>query len=117
MEYFSGKFHELEKVYDKIYLLRNERQCHIYSFDEGRRFEPDYVLFLQKKNSAPEIFQIFIEMKGDNLLEYDKWKEEFLLQLKDKVLLNENSKYKIWGFHFFNRENRRADFDADFNSL
>lgn len=120
VKYFSENFYKLKKVYDTIFLVRNERQCKIYSFDEGKRFEPDYVLFLQKKDAAPEYLQIFIEPKGDNLLEYDAWKEKFLLQLKEKAVLKklgDDDKYRIWGFHFFNQENRRADFDADFNNL
>lgn len=120
VKYFSENFNSLKKVYDTIFLVRNERQCKIYSFDEGKRFEPDYVLFLQKKDAAPEYLQIFIEMKGDGYIAKDIWKEKFLLQLKETVkpiILTDGNKYKIWGFHFFNQENRRADFDADFNSL
>ncbi len=49
--YFKSFVPELKKKYDKVFLLRNERQLHIYSFEGGERFEPDYVLFLhsQKK--------------------------------------------------------------------
>ena len=114
--YFNEHIKNLEKVYDKIYLLRNERQCKIYDFDKGRGFEPDYVLLLQKKNSAPECFQIFIEMKGDGFLANDAWKEKFLLQLKDKVIIEENDNYRIWGFHFYNQA-ANNNFDADFNGL
>lgn len=49
--YFKKYVNELKDKYDKVYLVRNERQLHIYSFDGGERFEPDYLLFLhtQKK--------------------------------------------------------------------
>ena len=68
--------------------MRNERQMHIYSFEGGERFEPDYVLFLQKdKTDGFEQFQVFIEPKGAHLVENDKWKEDFLLQLKESCLL------------------------------
>lgn len=120
VQYFSDRIENLKKTYDKIYLLRNERQCHIYSFDEGRRFEPDYVLFLQKKNCPLEQLQIFIEPKGDNLLEHDEWKEKFLLQLKEKAvkptILTDGKEFRIWGFHFFNQE-INGDFDTDFQGL
>lgn len=120
VQYFSDRIENLKKTYDKIYLLRNERQCHIYSFDEGRRFEPDYVLFLQKKNCPLEQLQIFIEPKGDNLLEHDEWKEKFLLQLKEKAvkptILTDGKEFRIWGFHFFNQE-INGDFDTDFQNL
>ncbi len=35
----------------KIYLLRNERQIHLYSFEGGERFEPDYILYLCKNRT------------------------------------------------------------------
>lgn len=120
--YFRDYVDELCKVYSKVYLVRNERVLHIYSFDDGERFEPDYVLFLQKdKISGYEQLQIFIEPKGTHLLEKDAWKEKFLLQLKNeavpvKVFADDNE-YKIWGFHFFNQESRTKEFDEDFGAL
>ena len=109
--WFKNYVPELRKKYDKVFLVRNERQLKIYSFDEGERFEPDFLLFLQKnegENSKYEQLQIFIEPKGRHLFEQDRWKEEFLLAIKDKavattVYQNDN-KYKIWGFHFYNHE-------------
>ena len=105
-----------------IYLIRNEREFHIYSFDDGSRFEPDYVLFLQKDNSDGfDQLQIFIEPKGDHLLDKDKWKEDFLLQLKDKAkaikLFKDDNNYKIWGLHFFNQSSRMSDFKSDMASF
>ena len=58
--YFRGYVDDLKKIYSRIYLVRNEREFHIYSFDDGERFEPDYVLFLQKdKADGFEQLQIF----------------------------------------------------------
>lgn len=102
--------------------MRNERQMHIYSFDSGERFEPDYVLFLQKDNTDGfEQLQVFIEPKGTHLVESDKWKEDFLLQLKDnsipvKTFVDDNN-YHIWGFHFFNRDVRGTEFKKDIETL
>ena len=119
--YFKNHIEELKKVYSKIYLVRNERQFHIYSFDGGNRFEPDFVLFLQKNgNGKFEQLQIFIEPKGEHLLQNDAWKEEFLLQLKENAVPVKNfvdgGEYKIWGLHFFNQDDNN-NFDEDFNSL
>ena len=120
--YFRGYVDDLKKVYNRIYLIRNEREFHIYSFDDGERFEPDYVLFLQRdKADSFEQLQIFIEPKGTQLLEKDLWKENFLLQLQDKavpvtVFVDDND-YKIWGFHFFNQENRMEVFDSEVTTL
>lgn len=122
VSYFNDHVDELKSLYSKVYLMRNERQMHIYSFDGGERFEPDYVLFLQKDNTAGfEQLQVFIEPKGTHLLETDKWKEDFLLQLKKesipvKTFVDDNN-YHIWGFHFFNRDKRGAEFRADFEVL
>lgn len=120
--YFRDYVDELKTNYRHIYLVRNEREFHIYSFDDGERFEPDYVLFLQKdKNDGIEQLQIFIEPKGSQLLEKDAWKEKFLLQLKEKALpvktFVDDNDYKIWGFHFFNQENRMKEFDSEFSVL
>ena len=122
VSYFHDYVDELKAIYSKIYLIRNERQMHIYSFDGGERFEPDYVLFLQKDNTDGfEQMQVFIEPKGTHLIESDKWKEKFLLQLKEnatpvKTFVDDNN-YHILGFHFFNRDERGTEFAADFEML
>ncbi len=120
--YFRDYVAELQKKYSKVYLVRNEREFHIYSFEDGERFEPDYVLLLQKKKTDGfEQIQIFIEPKGTQLLEKDAWKERFLLQLKDEAvpvkLFVDDNDYKIWGFHFFNQEHRMKEFDNELSSL
>lgn len=120
--YFRSYVDELRKIYSKIYLVRNEREFHLYSFDDGERFEPDYVLFLQKKKTdGYEQMQIFIEPKGTHLLEKDAWKERFLLQMKDEAIpvtvFKDDNDYRIWGFHFYNEDTRMKDFDADFRTL
>lgn len=120
--YFKGYIDDLKKEYDEVYLVRNEREFHLYSFDDGERFEPDYVIFLRKSKSIGyEQIQIFVEPKGSHLLEKDAWKEKFLLQMKNravpvKVLKDDNS-YVILGLHFFNRDNRSTEFDDDFQKL
>lgn len=122
VSYFRDYVDKLKTIYSKIYLMRNERQMHLYSFDGGERFEPDYVLFLQKDNEDGfEQMQVFIEPKGTHLVESDKWKEDFLLQLKEnaipvKTFVDDNN-YHIWGFHFFNRDLRGTEFSADFEML
>ena len=116
--YVRDHISQLQKRYDKVFLIRNERQFHIYSFEDGARFEPDFVLLLQKKSGSDiEHWQIFIEPKGDHLLLNDTWKEDFLLQLKENaVYFYGDKKYSIWGFHFFNNADKK-DFDEDFGAL
>lgn len=120
--YFKSFVPELKKKYNKVFLLRNERQLHIYSFEGGERFEPDYVLFLHSnKKDGYEQLQVFIEPKGTHLLEKDSWKEKFLLELEDKAISSkifvDDNKYRIWGFHFYNEAHRMTEFAADMSKL
>lgn len=120
--YFKSYVPQLKAKYDKVYLVRNERQLHIYSFDGGERFEPDYVLFLHlPKEEGYEQLQVFIEPKGTHLVENDKWKEDFLLEIEGKSIATkvfvDDNKYKIWGFHFFNQTVRMNEFAADMAKL
>lgn len=120
--YFKSYVPLLKKKYDKVFLIRNERQLHIYSFDGGERFEPDYLLFLHKQNAdGYEQLQVFIEPKGTHLIAGDKWKEDFLLEIENKAIATkifvDDNKYKIWGFHFFNTDNRMSEFDKDMEKI
>lgn len=120
--YFKAFVPHLKEKYDKVFLVRNERQLHIYSFDGGERFEPDYLLFLHKQNEAGyEQLQVFIEPKGTHLIADDKWKEDFLLEMEDKAVATkifvDDNKYKIWGFHFFNTDVRMNEFSKDMERL
>lgn len=120
--YFKQYVDKLKAKYDKVYLIRNERQLAIYSFDGGERFEPDYLLFLHSpKVNGYEQLQIFIEPKGTHLVKNDSWKEDFLLQLESNAIpivkFADDNNYRIWGFHFFNKDLRRKEFDEDMNRL
>ena len=120
--YFKSFIPHLKEKYDKVFLVRNERQLHIYSFDGGERFEPDYLLFLHKQNEVGyEQLQVFIEPKGTHLIADDKWKEDFLLEIEDKAVTTkifvDDNKYKIWGFHFFNTDVRMNEFAKDMERL
>ena len=116
--YFKRFVKQLKAKYDEVYLVRNERQLHIYDFDSGERFEPDYILFLRR---AGEQWQIFIEPKGEHLIANDLWKEKFLLELENRAEVMhkfvEADDCRIIGFHFFNRERRMDEFGADMDAL
>ncbi|MEO0071320.1 MAG: type III deoxyribonuclease, partial [candidate division WOR-3 bacterium] len=115
---------DLRKRYDEIALLRNEKFFQIFDFDEGRAFEPDFVLMLRKKNREILVYQVFIEPKGDQFkdkdgkFEYSKegWKQKFLLELKNNAepkLLYQNEHYKLLGLPFYN-EKLKKDFKKAF---
>lgn len=117
VKYFKGIVKDLRQKYDEIYLVRNERipALAIYEFDTGERFEPDFLLFLQKKGIDGYLQeQIYIEPKGSHLLEKDKWKEEFLLKIEELGIpvkkYADDNEYKIIGLHFFNKDYRMEEF-------
>lgn len=98
---------KLEKQYENIYLLRNEGHFAIYNFSDGATFQPDFVLFLQEKNGQSLTYQLFIEPKGGHLTDKDRWKEDFLKEIKqefgNKILkFEDKSKYKLIGVPFYN---------------
>lgn len=120
--YFKNHVQELKNKYDKVYLIRNERQLKLFSFNGGERFEPDYVLIMTKQDgNITDQYQIFIEPKGDIYIKPDIWKEEFLLQIEEsgipvKTLVDDNN-YKIVGFPFYNRAYRQAQFNEAMSKL
>ena len=114
VKYIEGKMEKFEEKYDEIYLVRNEKDLKIYDFAEGRPFEPDFVLFLRVKGSSDKYdnLQLFIEPKGNNLLIKDKWKNDFLKQIKamaEVTWCTNTDDYMVWGIPFFN-ENTNAEF-------
>jgi type III restriction enzyme len=116
VKYIEGKMEKFEEKYDEIYLVRNEKDLKIYDFAEGRPFEPDFVLFMRVKGSSDKYdnLQLFIEPKGNNLLIKDKWKNDFLKQIKamaEVTWCTNTDDYMVWGIPFFN-ENTNAEFIA-----
>ena len=71
--------------YEDVYLIRNEKILKLYHFDTDKVIEPDFLLWAKKKgDSEYKYYQLFIESKGEHLLEKDKWKEELLLRIEDE---------------------------------
>ncbi len=110
---FDGLFSELCERWDDIYLIRNEKAFAIYNFMDGKTFEPDYLLIANDKKTGNISYQIFIEPKGQQLLEADKWKEDFLREIMNRNIaevLADNSKVRIVGLPFYNEEFKREEF-------
>ncbi|GAB1417496.1 DEAD/DEAH box helicase family protein [Bacteroidales bacterium] len=106
VELFSRRFEGLNQKFENIYLIRNEREIKI--FDKlGRAFEPDFLLFCKQRDGEQMTFQVFIEPKGNHLLGHDKWKEDFLLEMREggKAFELDTDKYLITGVPFYNYEN------------
>ena len=122
---------ELKDRYKKVALLRNEKAFKIHSFDEnrdGEGFEPDFLLLLQNDKCY---FQVFCEPKGKHLLEFDRWKNDFLKDItkctnenkisledinKNSLALYENKCYKILGLPFYNFE-IESEFKEEFKNI
>ena len=110
---FDSLFGDLAESWDDIYLLRNEKAVTIYAFDDGHAFEPDYLLLANDKETGTHSWQIFIEPKGGQLLESDKWKQDFLLQITEKNIarvLADNRDVRIIGLPFYNEDSNRTEF-------
>lgn len=98
---------QLRNKYEAVYLIRNEGHFKIYNFSDGQAFEPDFVLFLREKSGKLLTFQLFIEPKGQHLKVHDKWKEQFLKEIRehfaDKIIeLDADKKYRLVGVPFYN---------------
>jgi type III restriction enzyme len=121
VKFIDKVYDTLKKQYSEIYLVRNEKYFQLYNFDDGKPIEPDFVLFLKKKESENTLhYQVFIEPKGTHLLEKDAWKETFLKSLKKRHKVNvlwKSKKYTIWGMPFYNEELRKAEFENAFEAV
>lgn len=84
--FIKGAISKFKKRYEDVYLLRNEKSFQLYRFSDGKAFEPDFVLFLKEKTSNETVvYQLFIEPKGEGYMEGDKWKKDFLKDIKTSL--------------------------------
>lgn len=131
VKYFSSVVTDFKRKYAKVFLIRNENQLGIYSFNTGERFEPDYLLFLGDKDvgNRSVFYQIFIEPKGNQFLGHDEtfstgkesWKEQLLKEIKElkieHTIFYDSSVYKIWGLPFYNESHTLQDFDKELKNF
>ncbi len=120
VRYIEQAYNSLRNKYAEIYLIRNEKHFKLYTFDDGRAVEPDFVLFLKGKNrDKSPTYQLFIEAKGKHLVANDRWKEKFLKQIEAKYELHtvfESKDFKLIGMPFYNEENKRQ-FDDNLHEV
>ncbi len=103
---FESRFEGLNRKFENIYLIRNEREIKI--FDKlGRAFEPDFLLFCKQRDGEQMTFQVFVEPKGSHLLGHDKWKEDFLKEIRteQKTIKIHTDTYFITAVPFYNYNN------------
>lgn len=115
IQFIRYKINDLKKKYKDIYLLRNESFFKIYRFSDGKAMEPDFVLFLNEKDTGnPLNYQLFIEPKGDHLIRNDEWKENFLLDIEQNYQIEtlfENNSFRLIGLPFYNERLTKSIFD------
>ena len=118
IKYIEAIYPKLKVKYDEVYLVRNEKDLKVYSFKSGKAFEPDYVMFLRRKDSDGKFdnIQIFIEPKGQHLRSNDSWKEDCMKEIRDMASIHfstQADKFNIWGMPFYT-EAFRESFDGAF---
>ena len=88
----------------------------LYRFSDGKGFEPDYIMFLDKGDESEiTALQLFIEPKGEPYLVMDELKEKFLLSIKDNIKFEHKSlDLKIIGLPFYNETITKLKFEKAF---
>lgn len=115
IKYIESIIDKLQKKYDDIYLVRNEKDLKIYDFESGKATEPDFVLFMRRKHEIGiyDNVQIFIEPKGQHLRGTDAWKAEFEKRIHADGYIQfhtQNQNFEIWGMPFYT-ESMKQEFD------
>ncbi|MEG1487594.1 DEAD/DEAH box helicase family protein [Lactococcus sp.] len=105
IDLIEGYVEQLQEKYEDVYLIRNDERTnglklHEFVADGGHYagFMPDFVLYL---GSFGEIVQVYIEPKGEQLLERDQWKEDLLQSLNRSEVLVEDDNVRLLGVHFY----------------
>ncbi len=116
VRYINDIADKIKKKYKDFFLVRNERFFKLYRFSDGKGFEPDYIMFLDKGDESEiTALQLFIEPKGEPYLIMDDWKEKFLLSIKDNIKFEHKSlDLKIIGLPFYNETIRKLKFEKAF---
>ncbi|MFN4988532.1 MAG: type III deoxyribonuclease, partial [Ignavibacteria bacterium] len=117
VELFSRRFEGLNQKFENIYLIRNEREVKIFN-KLGRAFEPDFLLFCKQREGEQLTYQVFIEPKGNHLIGHDKWKEDFLHEIRaeQKTIKIHTDTYLITAVPFYNY-NSENDFNTSLEDI
>jgi len=132
IKFIDEAIEKLRQKYSDIALLRNEKFFQVFDFNEGRAFEPDFIMILKKRNRTISIYQIFIESKGDQFKDNqgrfesskEGWKQKFLLEMEEKVQLKrdlimeaEDKHFKLMGLPFYNEKLKKIFEEAFENKI
>lgn len=96
-------------IENKFLLLRNDESAHglaIHEINGMRRYLPDYVLAVEGKNQM--LVQLYLEPKGENIADADKWKEDLLLSLSEEAVISGYAgKAKLIGLPFYTNATKK----------
>lgn len=119
-----GTFAErLNRDYSNVYLIRldeNTSNVKLHQFEGDiynyQGFLPDFILMFDSKEYN---YQIYIEPKGEQLLEKDAWKEKLLESIRpDNIeVIGENNNVKLYGVRFYTRNDGRNIEKEIFNDI
>ncbi|PTH40156.1 DEAD/DEAH box helicase family protein [Staphylococcus capitis] len=116
IDLINNMMEDLQRKYDEVYLIRNERKIKFREIDGVRGFMPDFLLYLKDNKYT---YQVFVEPKGQHLLLNDEWKERFMLSInnrKDIEILAENESVRLVGLCFYSDDSlKRQEFKKQFN--
>lgn len=125
IQFISERLGDLKSKYDAR-LIRNEEVFKLNNFADGEGFMPDFILLLKDKQTSSSNgvndflhYQIFIEPKGEHLVENDLWKAAFLEAItaeygKDKILQKDTPHYRLIGLPFFTDNKKNRQFTESF---
>lgn len=125
IQFISERLGDLKSKYD-VRLIRNEEVFKLNNFADGEGFMPDFILLLKDKQTSSSNgvndflhYQIFIEPKGEHLVENDLWKAAFLEAItaeygKDKILQKDTPHYRLIGLPFFTDNKKNRQFTESF---
>lgn len=101
---------ELTARHGTVRLFRNEGHFALYGFVGGRRFQPDFALFLERGEAGEaQTLQLFIEPKGAHLADQG-WKQDFLQEIAATATLPnwEGRRFRVHCLPFFRQADRAA---------
>jgi type III restriction enzyme len=101
---------ELKNSYKSVFFIRNHLELALYTFQDGVKFYPDFILVLESLQGDIQTFQVILEAKGKHLAdnENNTQKQNFLkainnpkTKIKYLYRYKGDKKIKIIGKDFF----------------
>lgn len=99
---------DLKKKHKNIYLIRNEETIaswtlHEFENKDVKHYEgymPDFILVL---DDGEVMYQVYMEPKGDQLLERDAWKQDLLESIRPEniEIIGETNDVRLYGVKFY----------------